>query len=335
METKASWGTDHWDLYRDGLTQSMIKSFMTCPEKFRLGTVELLSTGVGKTTGALDFGTLFHLVNERVYGEFKSLDHSEDYPEMIKTRVKATVQESYDKEIIAMRQSIPGIGQYEAVTAVHSLVEMLAYEYFEYHQADFQGMHWEALEQVFCIQYTTKRGNVIPLRGKMDGVFTSNGLYLFETKTKGRIDLGSIGDLLMFDFQVFLYLLAIETMYEKVPKGVLYNIIRRPNLKKKANDTHLDYVNRVREDVQKDPENYFPRIPCVVTQSERSKWRDELDSILESIEAWYWKEGMQFRNSTACQTQYGTCPYLRMCSRDDMTNYRKRDGLFLELEESE
>ena len=53
-----------WDLYRDGITYSLLSKFFVCRERFRLSTVEGWSE-TGLQSG-LEFGSAFHACLEKL-----------------------------------------------------------------------------------------------------------------------------------------------------------------------------------------------------------------------------------------------------------------------------
>ena len=224
-----------------------------------------------------------------------------------------------------------GVDGFQDIQMQHMVAKVLAKGYFEHYKSDWVDLNWKGLEQVFDIPYTTKKGNTIRLRGKLDGAYESRGgLFLFETKTKGRIDSAYIVDTLGFDLQVGLYSYAMERVYGEAPRGVLYNVIRRPQLKRKASERMSEFESRIASDIDAQPEHYYMRFPLLFDDAERARWEVEFSNMVDHLEAWYGNM-YRYRNPSSCKTYWGSCPFLRICSSNDRTLYRKREGLFLEL----
>jgi hypothetical protein len=173
----------------------------------------------------------------------------------------------------------------------------------------------------------------------MDGRFTSlqsKGVNLFETKTKSR--LGEAGesnltDMLSFELQVNLYLGAIWADDGVAPAGLLYNIIRRPNLQRKKTETFAIFQRRVAQDVAKRPEYYFIRMRMTVDKKELEREGREQAAMINDFMMWYRGEVGHYKNSDHCENKYGTCEFLKVCSAGDYTGFYKRPTVFRELEE--
>lgn len=323
--------TPVWELYRDGITQSMLQSFLKCKERFRLSNVEGLKLGGVRSTAALDFGELFHRILEVVYGAFGEAEDKAKFVADIPRMVEEFIDKSYDAALEEYKEMPKGVEAFEAMQLKYVAAHELAVGYFEFHEKDWEELQWVELEKVFDIPYKTLRGNTIRIRGKRDGGFRSRGgLYLFETKTKGRIDNEFIIDTLGFDLQVGIYSDSLEYDYQEVPAGCLYNVARRPQLKRKYNESLTDFRERIRAHIASDPEHYYLRFPVTFSEDERSRWKNEFAHIVDELESW--NEGQyRYRNQASCQTIYGSCPFLRLCSSGDTSLYRRREGMFLEL----
>jgi len=96
------------------------------------------------------------------------------------------------------------------------------------------------------------------------------------------------------------------------PVGVLYRVLRKPQIKQKQNETVDAYIERLTADYLARPEFYF-----FETKLRRS------DGDIEQFEIDLWNEtrhanrlaatGQIFRHSHAC-SNYGTCPYFPLCT---------------------
>jgi hypothetical protein len=114
--------------------------------------------------------------------------------------------------------------------------------YFKFWHKD-KNLNWIGVEQEFDVPYVLKDGRKTRLRGKMDGLYKKNGIWLFETKSKSRIDEGTIVDALPLDFQNKFYLSVARKLHKIQPSGVKYNIIRRTQMEQRKNETAKKFLN--------------------------------------------------------------------------------------------
>jgi hypothetical protein len=149
----------------------------------------------------------------------------------------------------------------------------------------------------------------------------SDGLYLFETKTKGDIDELAIQRQMSFDLQTMLYLVAAqEAITTNAPcicddkgrllpgfdvnapiVGVRFNVVRRPlsggkgtivrHKPTKANprgETREEYYARLAEYFKEDPGHFFMRWNVIVPHQDVERFRHQfLDPALEQMCLWY------------------------------------------------
>jgi len=214
--------------------------------------------------------------------------------------------------------------------------------YFKYWKKDLEEVEWDSLEGEFKLALNRNRLDVNSgstwMRGKMDGsLFKLNkkgkrGLWLFETKTKGRVEEGILLTRLPLDFQVHFYLTALRVMKGKRPRGVIYNIIRRPQIRQKKNESMHEFAVRCSADVKSRPEFYFFRYEVTISNEEMQAFRRELIILLRRF--WHWSIGAtpSIKNRFACETKYGLCNYINICTSNDYTGLYKRKRIFAELE---
>lgn len=174
----------------------------------------------------------------------------------------------------------------------------------------------------------------IPLNGIFDGVFEDeNGdLWLFETKTKGVIDEFEIQDGMHLDVQVMLYLYAIYRVYGRWPKGVKYNVIRKPTVRKKMDDP-VKYGEELSKKIRKDPDHYFKRWNMKISSKKIQDWVDNcLDQIL--LDIWSWAEGRAGHYVTTRNliNKFGRCDMFEVITSNDYSNVYRRKHLIADLE---
>lgn len=217
-----------WDLYRDGISYSLLSKFVACRERFRLYSVEGLR--VDGSTDSLDFGNLFHkLLEYHAHGyTLAQLERwvSQECSDQLLGRIGLTIFKHYHDTWSEDDKNIKYIGS----------------------------------EDIFRVPVHLPSGRKIDLRGKYDEVFRREGkIWLQENKTKAQVDEHSLEHTLAHNLQTMLYCYTMRTHYKESPVGVLYNVIRKPGLKQKQKETDLDFVKRIHDDVASRPEWYFYR----------------------------------------------------------------------------
>ena len=188
---------------------------------------------------------------------------------------------------------------------------------------------WVAVEGVFDTPFQGWR-----TRGKRDAVFrTRKGdLWLLETKTTSRIDDRTLTEKLNFDPQNLFYLTALETDMKEKVKGVVYNVIRKPQLRRGQDETVKSFGLRMRDAVEADPDAYFARYDVPYSRATIRQFQEELGAKLREFHAWCRGELPTYKNESACIKRW-TCEYLRACGQRGTAGYRTDGTLFSELEE--
>ena len=250
-----------WDLYRDGISYSLMCKYRNCRERFRLSTVEGLRPKERKA--ALDFGTIFHKALEYTAQGLTS-------SQVISAVMKLYKDSSFDPMLV--RQACTLVPHYNA-----------------YYSSDKH--NYVAQEEVFDVPYkSVTTGKIVRLRGRRDEVYEFNGkLWLQENKTKTTIDDTKIMLTLPHDLQTMLYIYSMTHDYkDRKIGGVLYNVIRRPKLEQGSKETELGFLQRLNQHIAKDPSHYFKRYEVELVPSDISKFYNTvLVPLVENIVVWW------------------------------------------------
>lgn len=326
-----------YDMERDGVTQSLIAMWLTCRQKARL-YLEGWDSKYHKE--ALVDGNIGHACLERAYNLIRegkmTRPPSAKMSRVIISRVEAQWY---------IENSRPGTEAREMVERACAVMEVLLPAYFDFWRKDFLDKKWESLEEKFSMDMaiTSRSGEIInvPLRGKKDGLFrTPKGIWLFETKFKSQVDEDGIVATLGFETQVMLYML--ETYYSRlnkkdpmksVPRGCLYNIVRRATLRKRVKESIPDFAKRVKEDLDKRPDFYFMRMESPLAAKDLMSFQTELQRLLGDMYDWWKGLAPHYRNTYSCIGKLGKCQYLPVCSRNDFGFLAKRKVVYKELED--
>jgi len=275
----------HWKgPQEDGITYSMLSRFFLCRERFRVMAVEGLYP---KDTFShrIEFGNMWHLLEEG-------------------GKLHKYTSKLFEKYPLEQEQ----IMHWANVCRVSHGVYL---DWKKNNTALVQG-HPLFREKTFSTKHPLPSGRHVLLRGKLDGVDTldeNRRLYLVENKTKSDIDENKMQTQLRFDMQTMMYLVAMKH-YGYKPKGVIYNVIRRPlsggkgTIRKhkptKSNpqgETDEEFYTRLENDyLRKEPDHYFMQWVVEIGEHDIKNFCQQfLDPVLESLCDW-WDE-MKLRDA--------------------------------------
>lgn len=315
----------NYDPLRDGITQSALLTWMECRERFRLQTVLGWAT-LARAGDAMTWGSIAHDCLERYYRD-GLLDMEKDVFPAWRERANYTML------------SAEGIESWEQME--EELVRVIP-AYVEYWKHTDSTMEWVELEGTFefPIEVECLRGKVkVPLRGRRDGLYKiGRKLWLFETKTKSRIDEGAIADTLERNFQLHLYCWITQQQRGQAPVGCTYNLIRRPSLRLKQKETIAQFGDRLSEHIESDDGHYFKRMEYALDPSVLGRFERDLKTIVQDFLNWFYgtDEEDGERQATLlfgqpCDGKFGPCPLLELCAHGKEELYRKRSQPFEEL----
>lgn len=310
---------------KDGITQGILAKFMNCRQECKL----FLQGWSPKNPNskALTYGTIVHGILERVYDDIrterrKTIPNDKDIAKYVQS-----VGILFKKENPSLSNEGRNLLEYSLVVAQATMPGYLR----RWWKHDTTQIKWKKLEQQFKILYTCKDGRKTYLRGKIDGVFTNPGLWGFESKTKSMVNEGNLIDTLSYEHQNSFYLKALYMLYKQIPKGVLYNIIRKSSLERKKTETLESFGSRLQADILKRPEFYFIRYEIMVTPAEMNKFDLELESMIVDFMDWCEGKRGTYKNTAQCLTKYGRCTMLPICSTGDYMWHSKRKVVYPEL----
>lgn len=273
-----------WDLYKDGVTYSYLSKFVICPERFRLHAVEGWTQADLKD--GLEFGNAFHHCFEQ---RCKGLS----VPAVIKSlkgyqqRRCKTVSDPKERQEL---EQLLGVVQ-------------VTYPLYNDHWEDFYRLRnagsrldptrrathqEEKFDVAIAVPGCPKR---IHIRGKIDGIYRhpkTKRLWVLEHKTKGNIDEEGLQASLSQDLQTMLYVVAVEEMMKEKVEGVLYNVVRRSQLKLRQGDTLRAYLDRIDEDITKRPDWYFMRWETELEKGDVEYWKDRslMPNMIRLVRWW-------------------------------------------------
>lgn len=300
----------------DGVSQSLITTYLTCKVKFVIAVNRLRRMDGAFNTG---FGSLYHDMLDKTYTTFKetnALPNRADISDWI---------EVYNEEKTAEFGSM----DLDTIERNGAVCEEVLVAYIDFWMKDFKQYSFEDIEGVFDIRFGKYR-----IRGKRDGVLRckkDGSLWLFEHKTKSRVMEEIIQQSLANDFQCQFYCAAWKAEKKTPLRGVQYNIIRNPGIKTKKGESLRALQKRLGAEIRKDPEHYFKRYPQSYSSDEQARFERNLTNILEDMHQ-FTRNKVIFANTTACNSGFYPCSHLPACSSDKLSFYKKSEKLFTELQ---
>lgn len=273
-----------WDLYKDGVTFSYLSRFCICPERFRLHAIEGWSeTGL---KDALEFGNAFHHCLEQ-YAKGIPI------PKILK------YLRTYQNERINLNKFTPP--QRVEFEQLMGMVQVTFPGYVKHWEAFYRERSVNRLdptrrathqEEKFSVPIEVPSvGKRILLRGKIDGIFRhpkTKKLWIIEHKTKSNIDEEGLQSSLSQDLQTMLYATVAEKMFGEKVEGVLYDVIRRCQLKPRKGDFLKNYLQRIDEDIDKRPDWYFVRWETELEKNDLHYWQQKtLFPLLIRLVRWW------------------------------------------------
>ncbi len=172
----------------------------------------------------------------------------------------------------------------------------------------------DAVEREFNVPLinpdTKAKSTTVSLVGKLDLIVRTEDSkkWLLDHKFKG-----SVGErehyAINSQSDIYLHALRLEGIE---CEGIIWNIIRTPSIRVKKNESHDEYIERLRIDTLERPEFYFVRYimkrwPEEIEETMKDIWLIHKD-LLNSYQAKY------FRRSPGECHKYGTCRFLPLCS---------------------
>lgn len=316
-----------YDPARDGVTAGLLTKWFECRELARLF---LVGTTAHYTSEALSFGNFMHATLETFYESYAQFGFT--------VATNADVSAALDGILGRWKAENPVATplEIEDMERIAMLVEVVAQEYFPYWEKKDSAMTWKKAEQEFRLPWVVTGRNgqewKTVLRGKMDAWYmVGKRPGLFETKTKSRVMEGTLVDILSINRQANIYLQALHRMTGVRPAELTYNIIRRPQLRQKAQESFAAFRARLKEDVRKRADFYFFRLKMQLEKGDLDRFAVELNGMMGDFLMWWYGDIGHYRNGDHCENKYGVCPMIAICSHNDHTNYYTRDTVFREL----
>lgn len=304
---------------RYGVSPSRLLVFLDCQQKCAL---RYLGWSPRRRAVGLAFGSIGHDAAEAVYravwgDEVDNTDKDnvrhwlngwlDDYPNHAR-EWNDTLEENYEEWAAFLEALLP--------------------EYFTQWSDEDNARQWLVAEQKLTPMFGPYK-----LNGRVDYLFRqpskrvggSVKLWLMDNKFLSRVDEDMLEDGLLVDFQMQFYMLVVRLVYGEDPGGAVYNIIRRPNLRRKKDEKLVEFRNRIAEDVEDRPDHYFKRFEIPFDPEVQERFEQDLMGIIKDYEEWD-KAGCPVRlHGNPCIGKYGLCEFFAFCHYGDRTLYEQRE----------
>lgn len=302
--------SDNWSLERDGLSPSYMSTFLECREQFRLALAE-----GWKSTAynfAQEFGNLWHWLHRNwVAGDRRGIIELLKHYRKVGYKGVKTPKTLADQEVIYL------------MTAPMWPI------YTEFYKKDLD-RQWMMFEEsvVHEFRYSDGVGEYVTrLVGQLDGAFVQKKKFwwVHEMKTKAQPNPQQMRATLHMDPQTMTYctLLELELKAKKIKGevgGIDYDIIRRPGIKPRKDETNSEYMKRLGREVEKDPDYYFHRVPFDVNAQDLADWRQHfLTPLLLEIRRWTRFEAPHYVNPKALLPRPFGSSYFGLIAHGDKT----------------
>lgn len=252
----------------------------------------------------------------------------------------------------------------EVLERLLGLAEVTFPRYCHFWEEDDKRIKWIKRESKFKVPYevqTPTGTRKVVLQGMRDGVYRipkTGKLGVFETKNKSKVDDSAIHDSLKADKQTLFYIWVTYLETGELPEQVMYNVIRRTASKPRKGrgknakpETVYDYLKRIAEEIDKDPDSYFKRWQVDLVSSDIMQFvKRTLDPEIVNYLLWYdtvkknplrhqrWieenKSPYHFQNLNALVGKYGKAAMYDLIVNNSLRQYRIRSEVFPELEDS-
>ncbi len=305
-----------------GVTTTILQDFLECREKakFRVNRVQSRYDSLALTFGSVGHDILGLAHKEIMAGKLKKSPSRATVQEWINEAEHIWKKQHRMASAQALQNLELSLGFTEAVMPI----------YFDTYKKSLFEWEFIQVEDWFNVMYpiTLDDGEVIhiEIKGKLDGLYQlGRYIYILESKFKSRFDTGILADSLEIDLQVRLYMYCIAAYYDINIRGCTYNIIRRPGLRQKKQESFSQYIKRCVDDCKERPDFYFNRVNMMYTKDKIDSFEDVLDALLKDFYLWSVGLNPDYKNPGACENKYGACSFLSICSRGDWSGHIVRE----------
>lgn len=115
------------------------------------------------------------------------------------------------------------------------------------------------------------------------------------------------------NFQLFGYMFLARSLVGKWPKGVIFDVVKKTQIRQKQNESISAFMRRCVEYYLDDTKDMYRRSEIRVDKRELSLWKRETRYEAEDILASHARDYFPMNNEQ-CKGKYGLCPLFQVCS---------------------
>lgn len=149
------------------------------------------------------------------------------------------------------------------------------------------------------------------LLARVDGIDLERGV-LIEDKLTGKLDRRSLSNRLRLDRQVSIGCYLAWRCYGVDIGEVKYRVTVKPQIRRRQNETHEQFLKRIEADYIDRPDFYLHEEPVTRTHEDFLRLEEELWAWAESIRRAR-RGGVWPRNVGSC-AEFGGCSFLSLCA---------------------
>lgn len=191
----------------------------------------------------------------------------------------------------------------------------IATAYPTFYNQDFDTFKQFLTEQKFYLPFGKHR-----YFGTIDGLFQDQAgdWWIFETKTASAQSLNEdYFERVKIDSQVTGYMHGAKQILGFFPRGVIYNVIKKPSIRLKAGETLAAFQRRCFDEYTHFAKEkaYFTRTEVMVAQHRLESWVANTAYLIENLAAKIERGPSEIwpMNTGACKAFFSTCPYMNAC----------------------
>lgn len=289
-------------------SHSRLQTLLDCPMKYKHKYKNRMSTrGI-----IIPFlvGTAVHQFKETHY-QFRGKK-----PKLALSRAK----KEFDKVLSKEKKNLSS-DQIHDISCQAAMVEGICRAYPKHYKDDFRRFKVFLTEQTAEIMLGDEvyHGYIDCLVQDVHGDW-----WVLETKTAAQIN-ASYLDKVQIDSQVTGYMWLAREILGEFPKGVIYDVIKKPGIRLKKAETKQAYTRRVVDEYIKHGavKNMLVREEVLIHDRQLKRWKKNMAATLK------WAAGLTtyHMNTGACLPMYGACGFLDACcsGKYNKMRYVKKD----------
>lgn len=311
------------------VSHSQLTDFMNCEERHRLGYQQ--GWQLRAPAPALNFGSLFHQALEL---GFKGMSPSQI----------AMILKKEANEII---KTLPTAADAQQFRLDFIKIMAMASAYFKRYHNDIKRTDWNLTPEIeFDNPILETDQYVVRLRGKIDLLIEEAvplkdvPVYrVMEHKTASRPD-ESYFSRLRLDWQVYAYIWACKQITGKYPKTVIYDVVKKTQIRRKVKEDEEAFKQRVVEEYTEfaDDKNYFMRYTIIPDKKQYNIWLRQIRQVCARlVRKLRSDKPVWIMNTDQCIHKYGKCKFFSICMSggnvSDMIYKLKEPSALKELKE--